>query len=190
MKISPFFLALRSGYQAEIDDLTFDSEGKDVLRQRLNQRRKESAFLLQMMEQAPEMVAVMFHQGFQFKSTAAMDNLLSRSSDTLPTWPSVAQAISLAPWTQDLVQQVRKEPKGDWFLAVAAGLEYMYGKADPAGQPRDDADEEAGDDDHDAGQRDDDGASLDSDNQPDGKPGQPEEAAADWLAEQGFDRKE
>ena len=45
MKISPFFQHLRSAYQAEIDDLTFDSEGRDVLRQRLAERRKELGFL-------------------------------------------------------------------------------------------------------------------------------------------------
>ena len=39
MKISPFFHDLRSAYQAEIDDLTQDSEGKDVLRKRLAQKR-------------------------------------------------------------------------------------------------------------------------------------------------------
>ena len=32
MNITPFFLELRSAYQSEIDDLTFDSEGGNVLR--------------------------------------------------------------------------------------------------------------------------------------------------------------
>ena len=40
MNITPFFLELRSAYQAEIDDLTFDSEGRDVLRQRLADKRR------------------------------------------------------------------------------------------------------------------------------------------------------
>ena len=35
MSISPFFHELRSAYQAEINDLTFDSEGRDVLRQQI-----------------------------------------------------------------------------------------------------------------------------------------------------------
>ena len=39
MSISPFFHELRSAYQAEIDDMTFDSDGRDVLRQRLSERR-------------------------------------------------------------------------------------------------------------------------------------------------------
>jgi hypothetical protein len=49
MNISPFFRNLRSAYESELDDLRSDSEGRDVMRQRLAQRRKELKFLLQMM---------------------------------------------------------------------------------------------------------------------------------------------
>ena len=66
MSISPFFLNLRSAYRSEIDDLTFDSDGRDVLHQRLAEKRREISFLVQMMELSPEMVAVIFHQGFAF----------------------------------------------------------------------------------------------------------------------------
>ena len=41
MKISPYFPDLRSAYQAELDDLVSDSEGKDVLRKRLADRAKK-----------------------------------------------------------------------------------------------------------------------------------------------------
>ena len=58
MLIAPFFLDLRSAYQSELDDLTFDSEGKDVLRQRLADKRKEMGFLVRMIELSPEMLAV------------------------------------------------------------------------------------------------------------------------------------
>ena len=144
MKISPFFLALRSAYQAEMDDMTFDSEGQDVLRQRLADRRKEIGFLLKMIELSPEMVAVIFHQGFQFKLPAVMDHLLSHESDEFPDWDSLADAIHVLPAAQDLSRLVLKEPMGEWFLTVAAGLEYMYSK--PATTARhDDADEEEGD---------------------------------------------
>ena len=49
MSISAFFDDLRSAYESEIDDLTFDSDGGNVLRQRLAEKRKELGFLLQMM---------------------------------------------------------------------------------------------------------------------------------------------
>ena len=77
MKISPFFHDLRSAYQAEIDDLTQDSEGKDVLRKRLAQKRSEIGFLVKMMELAPEMVAVVFHQGFRFTRAAPLEQALA-----------------------------------------------------------------------------------------------------------------
>ena len=53
MNISPFFHNLRSAYQAELDDLRSDSEGHDVLKKRLAEKRRELGFLLQMMELSP-----------------------------------------------------------------------------------------------------------------------------------------
>ncbi|UUZ62956.1 hypothetical protein LP414_05345 [Polaromonas sp. P1(28)-13] len=192
MTITPFFLELRSAYQSEMDDLRFDSEGRDVLRQRLADKRKEINFLVHMMELSPEMVAVIFHQGFHFKLPAVMDDLLSREADEFPDWGSLTDAIGLTPWAQDLVQVVLKQPGGEWFLAVAAGLEYMAGKpgAAPAGQhdhdESDDDDETANDDGDDRLQ------GFDADEYGDGSGDEKaqQEAGADWLVEQGFDRKD
>ena len=173
MSISPFFHELRSAYQAELDDLSSDSEGKDVLRQRLAAKRKEVDFLLQMVELCPEMVAVVFHQGFRFPQPVLMDQLLSLEVDEFPEWDTLANAVQLTPWAQELAQVFLKEPSGGRFLTVAAGLEYMHGKADPsqAAQAADeDTEEEDGEDGDDARAR--------------------EEAGADWMVEQGFDRKE
>ena len=184
MTISPFFLQLRSAYQAEIDDLTFDSEGQDVLRQRLAARRKEVGFLLQMMELSPEMVAVIFHQGFQFKLPAVMDHLLTHESDEFPEWNTLIDAIHVLPAAQDLSRVVLKEPMGEWFLTVAAGLEYMYGKPEARSAAHDDESDDDGDD----------GNSSDPAGGPDGDDERDErareEAGADWMVEQGFDRKD
>lgn len=183
MKISPFFLGLRSAYQAELDDLTFDSEGRDVLRQRLSERRKEVDFLLQMMELSPEMVAVIFHQGFHFKLPAVMDHLLTHESDEFPEWDSLAHALHLPPWAHDLTQVVLKEPMGEWFLTVAAGLEYMHSKPDAA--PFGKHDEDEGDAD---AEGDDHMDEFDVAEENDARAR--EEAGADWMVEQGFDRKD
>jgi hypothetical protein len=185
MNISPFFLELRSAYQSELDDLTFDSEGRDVLRQRLSERRKELKFLLQMMELSPEMVAVIFHQGFHFKLPAVMDHLLTHDSDEFPDWDSLADALHLPPWAQDLTQVVLQEPMGEWFLTVAAGLEYMHSKPALArANPDDDHEEENdGDDDGDSPRNE-----LDAEEEQDARAR--EEAGADWMVEQGFDRKD
>ena len=199
MSISPFFHELRSAYQAEINDLTFDSEGRDVLRQRLAERRKELGFLLQMMALSPEMVAVIFHQGFEFKKPAVMDHLLMQEPDALPEWESLADALVLPRWAQELSKVVRKEPMGDWFLTVAAGLEYMYHKADgTSAGPNDGEEEDAAADSADGREnagdenlgddRADPVGGSDGDDERDARAR--EEAGADWMAEQGFDRKD
>lgn len=191
MSISPFFLELRSSYQSEMDDLTFDSEGQDVLRQRLTQKRRELSFLLQMIELNPEMVAVIFHQGFQFKKPSVLEHLLTLEPEEFPEWESLADAVTLAPWAQELTQQILTEPMGSWFMTVAAGLEYMYARPNAAStvahEEEDDKDEDAeqGLTDDDVGR-----SMLDSDADAASDARAREEAGADWMAEQGFDRKD
>lgn len=189
MLISSFFLDLRSAYQSELDDLTFDSEGKNVLRQRLADKRKEIGFLVQMMTLSPEMVAVVFHQAFKFNTPAVLDDLLGREAEDFPEWPELANGMELAPWAQPLVSEVLKQPMGDWFLAVAAGLEYMTGKPALAGSSSDeddDADDPNGDnleDEFDYEEHEGDGGAQ-------GDAKSRKEAADDWMADQGFDRKD
>jgi hypothetical protein len=191
VKISPFFHDLRSAYQAEIDDLTQDSEGKDVLRKRLAQKRSEIGFLVKMMELAPEMVAVVFHQGFRFTRAAPLEQALAVGQDHLPPWESLSTCISLEPWAAALAKTVLAEPGGDRFMVIAAGLEYLQqarfagsavgGEADAEGD-EDDADDREHDDDYDALSADDVVEPHDSRSR--------EEASANWLADVGFERKD
>jgi hypothetical protein len=185
MRISPFFLQLRSAYQSEIDDLTYDSEGRDVLRQRLTAKRKEIGFLVQMIELSPEMVAVIFHQGFRFKLPAVMEHLLTHESDEFPDWDTLVDAAHLTPWAHELTQVILKEPMGAWFLTVAAGLEYMHGKPDtmPVAQSSDD---DSGEDDEEDG--DDPFSEFDAEEEKAARVR--EDAGAEWMVEQGFDRKD
>jgi len=193
MSISPFFHALGAAYQAEMDDLTFDSEGKDVLRQRLAEKRKELPFLRQMIEISPEMVAVVFNQAFQFKRPAVMEDLVSRESDELPDWDSLSDVLTLKPWATDLAHDMLKEPMGEWLMTVAAGLEYLYAKPGKslatASDDEDDQDgDEDGGDDNDQDQSDDlRGDADDSDSERGAR--RREDAAEDWMEAQGFDRK-
>ena len=190
MNISPFFLNLRSAYRSEMDDLTFDSDGRDVLRQRLAEKRQEISFLVQMMELSPEMVAVIFDQGFVFTQPAVMEHLLSHEADEFPEWSSLSGGIELAPWARELAQVVLAAPEGEWFLTVAAGLHYMAGKPDTASglqNGHDEADDEEADED-----RNDQQDEFDADENGD-EPGDAraqKEAGDDWLAGQGFDRKD
>lgn len=180
MNISPFFLNLRSAYQSELDDLTFDSEGRDVLRQRLADKRKEIGFLVLMMEISPEMVAVIFHKAFEFRLPAVMDNLLSLEADEFPEWSSLADVVHLAPWARDMTALVLREAGGEWFLTVAAGLEYMAGKPGLASAAQQD-DEEAEDD----------AEGIDGDDSSEHADAKARrEAGDDWMVDQGFDRKD
>ena len=190
MKLSPYFYDLRSAYQAELDDLVSDSEGKDVLRKRLAEKRNEIAFLVQMMELAPEMVAVAFHQGFRFAKPAAVEQLLGTPQDALPDWHSLTHAVTLEPWAQSLAQTVLREPQGARFLAVAAGLEYMLQHARMA--PAAHAEETDGDEDgEDAAEHDDDFSALSADDAADPQNSRTrDEASSNWLADVGFDRKD
>ena len=176
MRTSEFFADLHKAYQAELDDLSQDSEGKDVLRKRLADKRGEIDFLVKMMELSPEMVAVIFHQAFAFKLPAVMDDLMGFEADELPDWTGLANDIQIAPWAQVLADKVLSEPGGEWFLTVAATLEYMAGKPVAKGA---EADDEENDDDEFDG---------DAEERADAKARK--EAADDWMVEQGFDRKD
>lgn len=190
MTISPFFLDLRSAYQSELDDLTCDSEGRDVLRQRLADKRQEMAFLVRMMELSPEMVAVVFHQGLTFSEPAVMDHLLTHEADEFPEWSSLVEGIQMTPWAKDLADVVLKEPGGEWFMTVAAGLHYLACKplAGDAGQQEEDDEDDSDHESEDNGAHDD-GADG-SDGAGDGDAQTRKEAGDDWMVEQGFDRKD
>lgn len=193
MLLSPFFHNLRTAYVAEIEDLSQDSDGAFVLPQRLAQRRRELAFLVHMLELSPEMVAVVFHKAFGFGAPLAVEQLLRCEPEDLPAWDEIAGSITVAPWAQDMVQTIRAQPAGDWFMVVAVGAEYMLGLSGRAvsGHAADDTDGDNAE--LDAAELDDNDdpphyLSADDDIGSDAQVR--EEARADWLAEQGFDRKD
>ncbi|PKO61498.1 MAG: hypothetical protein CVU24_08375 [Betaproteobacteria bacterium HGW-Betaproteobacteria-18] len=188
MKMSAFFRALRSSYQAEIDDLTFDSEGRDVLRQRLLEKRGQITFLRQMMEMSPEMVAVVFHGGFHFGLPVVMEQLLTLESDEFPDWSSLRDAVQLTPWAQELADTLLQEPQGDWFMTVAATLEYLYQRPTPH-HHEGAAHAEDAESTHGAAHRRDQGYDFDKDDELH-RDHDHEESSAQWLEDQGFDRKE
>ena len=177
MHISPFFHNLRSAYQTELDDLRSDSEGHDVLKKRLAEKRRELGFLVQMMELSPEMVAVVLHQALRFSSPAAMDHLVAQEADDLPDWDSIRDTVDIAPWAQETVQTVLKEPMGEWFMTIASALEYMQNRPLTSAERAqlEALEDEDGTEDHD-------------EEEADAKAR--EDAGNDWLVEQGFDRKE
>ena len=192
MSLSPFFHSLRASYQSEIDDLTSDSEGRDVLRQRLAAKRREIGFLVQMMEISPEMVAVAFHQGFRITQPQVMEHLVTLDPDDFPPWDSLDGSFEWQPWARDLAAVVLQEPGGEAFLTLTLALEYLHGR--PGGAPaasRNEEDDETEIEDGgkgDAGRREGPSSNFDEDDADNQR--LRDEAGADWMAEQGFDRKD
>jgi hypothetical protein len=186
MRTSSFFDQLRSAYAAEIDDMTFDSEGKNVLRHRLAARRKELPFLHQMMELSPEMVSVVFHQGFRFKNPALIEHVLGLESDEFPAWDTLSGAIVLEPWAQQLADELCKEPMGEWLLTVAAGLEYLFAKPEGASAKDHSEDDDENAEKGEKGEKGDHGGEDEEEKDARAR----EEAGQDWMVEQGFDRKD
>jgi len=193
MSMSSFFRNLRTAYQAEIDDLRSDSEGRDVLRHRLAEKRSQMAFLRQMIEINPEMVAAAFHGGFHFELPAALEHVLTLEPEDFPAWDSLADAVQLAPWAQELADEVLQEPRGEWFLTVAAALEYLLQRPSSHHHGHGDEAHEQGEDEAAHGKtrrRDHDhGHDFDADDEQHHDVDH-DEASANWLEGQGFDRKE
>jgi hypothetical protein len=195
MYVSPFFRNLRTAYLAELDDMRQDSDGQYVLERRLAERRGELSFLVSMLELSPEMVAVVLHKAFRFTSNQAMDQLLGCEPEDLPEWESLQTSITIAPWATATVDLLRAQAAGDNFLCVAAALEYMVGNAAhmKGGKATDDDAPDA-DDEHDAEEADrdsdDERQPLSADDLDDADGQSREDARADWMAEQGFDRKD
>lgn len=191
MNLSPAFHDLRAAYQAEMDDLTCDSEGRDVLRQRLKEKRESLDFLLQMTELSPEMVAVVFHQGFRFTDAGVMNQVVSLEIDDIPEWDELRGCVQLTPWAQDLADVFLQQADGQHFMTLAAALAYLYGKPDGKAQAASDDDEDEDEDrEGDEDGEDDDQDRQGSDDQDDADARARDEAGADWMAEQGFDRKD
>jgi acyl-CoA hydrolase len=141
------------------------------------------------MEISPEMVAVVLHQAFRFSSPAAMDHLVEQDADELPEWDSISANIEIAAWARDMVGTILQQPMGDWFMTIAAALEYMHHKplsaqerAQLAGPQEEDEDEvrnERHDDNHTEDHEEDEAEARAR-----------EDAGNDWMVEQGFDRKD
>lgn len=179
MKKSRYFSELFKSYIDEVDDLVTDSDGKTVLQKRLNEKRREMAAILPMIEFSPEMVAVVFYGAFGFLSPEAMQQIVQTEpdDDDFPEWDELVTDLTVADWARPLIEAALNEQGGDAFLVATAVLEFLRGKGafvDRAPEPEPEAEKDA---DHGDEARD-----SDEDGQDD-----LEEAGGDWLAEQGFD---
>ena len=183
MRTSQFFSDLRTSYAAEIEDHSTDSEGKDILKAQLKNKRSQFADLLPMMGFAPEMVAIAFHGGINFPYPKIFETLLrANEPDEFPTWGEVAQSLDFLPWAQTLADRALEQEGGEQFMMITAALEFLQTKASFAQPTASDKNEDAQQDGQNEDHRSDDEREEDRDDDA------MEEAGAAWMAEQGFDR--
>lgn len=175
MKQSYYFSDLSSSYDAEIQDLLNDSEGKSALKARLAEKRQELKSILPMIECAPEMVVPVFYDAFAFPHPKAMAAAVQCEPDDgeFPDWGELSALVKLESWAQPLLDAVLAERGGEAFMVTVACLEFLrkFDTASAAPAAEDDAAEGGRQDDEDG---DDDERDLG-------------EAGDDWLADQGFD---
>ncbi len=179
MKKSYYFEELSSAYDAEIQDLLSDSEGKSALKARLQEKRRELQSLLAMIDFAPEMVVPVFYDAFSFPNAKAMNAAVNcePDDDDFPTWDRLSSLVKLADWAQPHAQAVLGEGTGEAFMVTAACLEFVR-KFDSAAPVADDEEAEDGEKKPrgDGDEDDDDDRDL-------------ADAGDDWLGTQGFDSR-
>jgi hypothetical protein len=191
MKLSRYFHDLTASYQAEIDDLVSDSEGKDVLQKRLKDKRSQFKSIASMMDTDPLLLAPAFHGAFGFPGDGlpVAEEILAGEFGDFPPWPVVCARLEIAGWAQPLVATALQEPLGEEFLALVVGLEYAFSRHAGNGPPvsadgaRERGEEDEGGDGE--GTEPGDGAGLDSDDLGADAGTQGE----DFLEQQGFDRR-
>lgn len=174
MKTSYYFSELFSAYDAEINDLMTDSEGKLAIHNRLKEKRKEFKSILPMIEFSPEMVLPVFYDCFSFSTPKAMASAVMCEPDDgdFPSWDDLSSIIKLESWAHPLVDAVLNESAGDVFMVSAACVEFIRKFDSSARQPASDdaeAKNEMSEDEDDDEDRD------------------LAEAGDNWLGEQGFD---
>jgi len=184
VKKSYYFDELSSSYDAEIQDLLNDSEGKSALKGRLKEKRQELKSILPMIEFAPEMVVPVFYDGFSFANTGAMAAAVMCEPDEgdFPSWDDISAFVKVEAWAGPYVDAVLAEAAGETFMVTAACLEFIrkFDHAAPqAAAKKDDDEADRAEEDSNDGRNDDDGSDDDDRDLA--------EAGDDWLGEQGFD---
>ena len=179
MNISPFFAELMPVYDAELEDLMSDSEGRPALKKRLNEKRQQFAHLLPMIEYSPEMVAVVFYNAFSFTSPAMMKAIVSSEpdGDDFIPWDQLQENLGIADWAQEFIDAATNADGGDVFLVITAAMEYLRIKGGHHSAHSAVESDENEDDDRDVYDSDDDGGDMSD----------LESSGSSWLSEQGFE---
>ena len=179
MILSRYFHDLHGSYQAEVEDLRFDSEGNDVLQVRLAQKRQQLSAILPMIDIDPVMVAAAFHGAFDFEPADAVmfEELLGREPGEFLPWLETAAGVGIAAWAEPMIEQALAHDSGEDFISTVLGLEYALSRYDDP-YVRQEAAEGDADGEDDAGDGHDDVGPTGDDVRID-----------DYLEQHGFDRR-
>jgi hypothetical protein len=190
MRLSRYFHELQDGYLAEIEDLRLDSEGRDVLQRRLRDKRDGFAAIVPMIDTDPLMLAPALHGAFRLPPgrVPAIEDLLLREPDELPSWGELGRDLELEAWARPLVERVLAEEAGSVFLATVVGLEYLLARQRGDGAASAGPEAADGGSDGRDGRDGDDGDDGGRDGDDDGF-GDLGDRAEDFLEQQGFDRR-
>lgn len=163
---SYYFEDLSERYNSELDDLRTDSENKNVLNLRLQEKRQCFKDLMPMIEEAPEMVAPALHGAYAFNDRGILDRAANGSPGLgrFPRWAEMERTLDIQPWARPLIEMCLGHADGDAFLTSTAVLEWMLTEDIRRPDAPSQAAEENEDDTEDLG-----------------------EAGESWMTEQGFD---
>jgi hypothetical protein len=198
VSLSQYFEDLNKAYRAELEDLQSDSEGKNVLAARLKEKRQQFAELMPMIEFAPEMVVPAFHTGITITNPHALVMLSFLEPEEFPSWDDLSHAVRFESWAEKLAAVALQERGGEQFMLTTICLEHLHAMSSGKGAVRRASSGEV-DDAHDADGEHDEESGSDSDSDVDhnehnehidGDDRDLEVVGADWLAEQGFDRRD
>ena len=128
MNISPYFTELIKYYRSELQDLTSDCDDRNILKNRLADKRNEFQELVPMIHQYPELVAVIFHGQVTIHNDEVINNITNLAPSDFPDWSSVANIIEFSEETQPIVNELLNIDKGSEFLIKVACLEYLFNK--------------------------------------------------------------
>ena len=126
MNISAYFTELIKYYRSELHDLTSDCDDKNILKNRLADKRSEFKKLIPMIHQYPELVAVIFHGQLTIYDKEIINRIINLEPSDFPDWSSCANIIHFSEETQPIAKQLLEIDKGDEFLIKVACLEYLF----------------------------------------------------------------
>lgn len=161
MRISRYFTDLMATYVADIDDLKTDSGGKDVLTDRLIEKRSQLTDLMPMINTNPEMLAIIFHRSVFVKKPEVIMSYLDKEPAKFPSWDTISPSVQFQPWSTSLVEKLKTEVGGEHFLLTTVMLEHLYALYEVSEDAIEEMEEEESDD--------------------------LAESGGEWLSEHGFD---